>query len=246
MAREYFCAYHSYSDSMRNLSDEECGRLFRALLSYSATGELPDLSDRESIAFDFMRSQIDRDQEAYEAKCKKSKDSIAKRYERIQTNTNKYERIRTNTDVYERYQGKGEGEGKGEGKGKDKGKGEDNNTRARRAGVFESFSENDQDLLDALIAFRTMRKQIKKPLTERGEELICKKLAELTPDHTVMIQILDQSIERGWQGVFPIKEDPLPARSQIQQNARGPLIISTPGGDELGMLRRLEEKEGLA
>ena len=240
MAREYFCAYHSYADSMRNLSDDECGRLFRALLSYSATGELPVLADRESIAFDFIRSQIDRDREAYEAKCRKNKESVSKRYERNQTNTNEYERIQTNTDVYERYQG--EGKGKGEEKGKEKDKGE-NNTGAGRASVFETFAENDQDLLDALVAFRAMRKQIKKPLTERGEELICKKLGDMTNDHAVMIQILDQSIERGWQGVFPVKEEQPPQRPQNQQNARGPLTFSAPGAEELRMLQRLKEEE---
>lgn len=241
MAREYFCAYHSYADSMRNLSDDECGRLFRALLSYSATGELPVLADRESIAFDFIRSQIDRDREAYEAKCRKNKESVSKRYERSQTNTNEYERIQTNTDVYESYQG--EEKGKGEGKEKDKG---ENNKRAGRAGVFETFAENDQDLMDALVAFRAMRKQIKKPLTERGEELICKKLKDMTNDHAVMVQIIDQSIERGWQGVFPVKDEPTPVPRSLQQNPRGPLTISTPGTDELRMLRRLEGKEGLA
>ena len=104
MAREYFCAYHSYFESLRNLTDEECGRLFRALLRYSATGELPTLLDREAVAFDFMRSQLDRDREAYEAKCRKNAESIRKRYERKQPNTN----------VYESYQRKGEREGKGE------------------------------------------------------------------------------------------------------------------------------------
>ena len=40
MAREFFCAYHSYLNAMRKLSDAECGRLFRALLSYSAGEQL--------------------------------------------------------------------------------------------------------------------------------------------------------------------------------------------------------------
>ena len=43
MAREFFCAYHSYLNAMRKLSDAECGRLFRALLSYSAGEQLINL-----------------------------------------------------------------------------------------------------------------------------------------------------------------------------------------------------------
>lgn len=71
MAREYFCAYHSYLKSMRNLSDAECGRLFRALLQYSAGDKSINLQGRESVAFDFIAEQIDRDEEAYKAKCAK-------------------------------------------------------------------------------------------------------------------------------------------------------------------------------
>lgn len=35
MAREYFCAYHSYLAAIEPLNDEERGRLFTALLQYS-------------------------------------------------------------------------------------------------------------------------------------------------------------------------------------------------------------------
>lgn len=91
MAREYFCAYHSYLASMRNLSDAECGRLFRALLQYGAGDKSINLQGRESIAFDFMAAQIDRDNEAYEARCKKNKENVQQRY------TNEYERIQSYT-----------------------------------------------------------------------------------------------------------------------------------------------------
>jgi hypothetical protein len=91
MAREYFCAYHSYLASMKNLSDAECGRLFRALLQYGAGDKSINLQGRESIAFDFMAAQIDRDNEAYEAKCQKNKNNILQRY------TNEYDGIRSNT-----------------------------------------------------------------------------------------------------------------------------------------------------
>ena len=91
MAREYFCAYYSYLASMRNLSDAECGRLFRALLQYGAGDKSINLQGRESIAFDFMAAQIDRDNEAYEARCKKNKENVQQRY------TNEYERIQSYT-----------------------------------------------------------------------------------------------------------------------------------------------------
>lgn len=59
MAREYFCAYHSYLGAMEQLTDEERGRLFTALLIYSQTGSAPDLSGNERFIFPIMREQID-------------------------------------------------------------------------------------------------------------------------------------------------------------------------------------------
>ena len=99
MAREYFCAYHSYIKQCKGLSDGELGRLFRALLEYSASGKVPELNGRESVAFDFMAANIDRDAEAYKDTCNRNRENVSKRYERI----------RPNTTVYETYQEKEEG-----------------------------------------------------------------------------------------------------------------------------------------
>ena len=98
MAREYFCAYHSYIKQCKGLSDGELGRLFRALLEYSASGKAPELNGRESVAFDFMAANIDRDAEAYKDTCNRNRENVSKRYERI----------RPNTTVYETYQEKEE------------------------------------------------------------------------------------------------------------------------------------------
>ena len=98
MAREYFCAYHSYIKQCKGLSDSELWRLFRALLEYSASGKVPELNGRESVAFDFMSANIDRDVESYKDTCNRNRENISKRYERI----------RENTTVYETYQEKEE------------------------------------------------------------------------------------------------------------------------------------------
>ena len=100
MAREYFCAYHSYIKQCKGLSDSELGRLFRALLEYSASGKVPELNGRESVAFDFMSANIDRDAESYKDTCNRNRENISKRYDRI----------RANTTVYETYQEKEEEE----------------------------------------------------------------------------------------------------------------------------------------
>lgn len=75
MAIEYFCCYHSYRKKCEKLTDQELGRLFRALLMYSETGERQELAGRESIAFDFIADDIDRAKEAYEEKCRKNREN---------------------------------------------------------------------------------------------------------------------------------------------------------------------------
>ncbi len=65
MSRGFFCAYHSYLESIELLDDAERGRLFTACLLYSSTGEAPPLSGNERFVFPAIRSQIDRDMEKH-------------------------------------------------------------------------------------------------------------------------------------------------------------------------------------
>lgn len=97
MAREYFCAYHSYLENIKRLNDEERGRLFTACLQYSASGKEPELHGNEVFVWDSIRVQINRDREKYEALCGKNRENIHKRYDRIPSNTTEYDRIRPST-----------------------------------------------------------------------------------------------------------------------------------------------------
>ena len=61
---------------------------------------------------------------------------------------------------------------------------------------------------DAIADFVKHRKALKRPLTEKGIELIRLELERLAPhDPDTQIAIINQSIQRGWQGVFPLKND---------------------------------------
>ena len=98
MAREYFCAYHSLLGSLTPFGDAECGRLFRAALIYSATGEVMELGGNEKYIWPTIKQMIDRDTEKYADKCRKNAANVQSRYDRI----------RTNATVYESYQEKEE------------------------------------------------------------------------------------------------------------------------------------------
>jgi phage replication O-like protein O len=55
--------------------------------------------------------------------------------------------------------------------------------------------------------FKTMRTKIRKPMTERAEELLLNKLDKLSNNEEEQIAILNQSIMNSWQIVFPLKGD---------------------------------------
>lgn len=69
MANKGFYLRDTYLSRTAKLTDEELGRLMRACMVYHATGEETELEGRESIAFDFIREDIDEQTAAYDAKC---------------------------------------------------------------------------------------------------------------------------------------------------------------------------------
>ena len=76
------------------------------------------------------------------------------------------------------------------------------------------YFPNDELLDEAFRGYVTMRKQIKKPMTERVIQLVISKLKEMAKlpfsdsmDSDTAIDILNQSIMNSWQGLFPLKND---------------------------------------
>ena len=53
--------------------------------------------------------------------------------------------------------------------------------------------------------FIDMRKSIKKPMTTKALELLINNLNKLSNNDEEKIAILNQSIERSWQTVYPLK-----------------------------------------
>lgn len=68
-----FVFQDEYLERLAKLSDQEVGRLVRSLAQYHATGNEPELTGRESVAFDFIKVDIDRADKSYQAKCQNMK-----------------------------------------------------------------------------------------------------------------------------------------------------------------------------
>lgn len=68
-----FICFDGYLERTSKLSDQELGRLMRALMNYHANGTEPALKGREGIAFDFIREDIDRTDRKYAEKCEQNR-----------------------------------------------------------------------------------------------------------------------------------------------------------------------------
>ncbi|MCI9245607.1 MAG: hypothetical protein HFJ30_00395 [Clostridia bacterium] len=78
MDKNSFLMYLDYEEQFNLMSDEEIGQLMRAIYQYEKTREVPKLDGMLKMAFSFIKTQLDRDREKYEAKCEKNKENGAR------------------------------------------------------------------------------------------------------------------------------------------------------------------------
>ncbi len=71
-------------------------------------------------------------------------------------------------------------------------------------GVFQTFASNDKELLQTLKEFNDFRNRKKKPMTDEAKRRFCRKLEKFPKEQ--WIPIIHQSIDQGWQNIYPLKE----------------------------------------
>lgn len=106
-----FILYTSYYALIEGLTDEQLGQLTRAIFLYARDGIIIKLDPVVRMAFVFIKDNIERNQDKYQAKCEKNRQIALERErkkrearEKVE-NTNVHERSRTcenNTNVHER------------------------------------------------------------------------------------------------------------------------------------------------
>lgn len=84
MKKESFVLYTKINEVVRELSDEQKGRLFQAILDYEETGEPPELDQLLRLVFIPIKQDLDRNSEKWEAQTKArseaGKKGMASRY----------------------------------------------------------------------------------------------------------------------------------------------------------------------
>lgn len=92
MTKDSFVLKTDYDDRLNDLTDEEIGKLIRAIFKYEKFQEEPKLDRLLMNIFNFIKVDLDKNREKYEKKCKRNKEAVEKRWN--EKNTNEYERIK--------------------------------------------------------------------------------------------------------------------------------------------------------
>lgn len=201
VAKDSFILYLEQKQIFQMLTDEEAGQLIKAIFEYEDTGQVLALEKSLQIAFIPIKSALDRNKEKYEKVVERNKKNIEKRWNKENTkNTTGKIGIRKNTkntdnDNEHEYDNEHDN---------------DKKEKNKKRKTFEDiFAENnfDKELEATLKDFIDMRKTIKKPMTAKALELLIKNLEKLTNLKEEKIAILNQSIEHGWQTVYPLKQN---------------------------------------
>lgn len=78
--KKSFVVYFDYRQHLELLTAEEQGQLFMALFDYCESGVVPSFNGALRMAFSFIKSQLDRDDEKYKARCEKSRRAAEARW----------------------------------------------------------------------------------------------------------------------------------------------------------------------
>ena len=82
MDKNSFVFYYSFFDKLAWCSDSEFRNIIHALIKYDRDGELIPLTEKERIAFDMIRVDLEQNRQKYNEKCEKNRQIALSRWEK--------------------------------------------------------------------------------------------------------------------------------------------------------------------
>ncbi len=212
-----FVVYHSYGECFEDLSDEEVGILFKAMLSYSETGEIPEMPKPLKVAFRFIKQQMDANKEKYIEKCNKRSEAGAKggapKGNQNAKKNNQKQAKQAEVDLVELKQAKQAKQAdKEEDKEEDKDLLPNGNKKEskKESGSFDAILREytgDEETLSLLGEWLKVRKAKRAAMTDYAVRLNIDKLDTMAQEsHMGVKEYLKEVICRGWQAFYPINQ----------------------------------------
>jgi hypothetical protein len=208
--KDSFILYTEQKEVVDKLTDEQAGKVFKAIYEYVETDKMPKLDSLLDIIIIPFKQSLDRSKEKWEEIKKKRSEAgkigaeIKKQKQAKEANAkfakNKIANQAVNVSVPVPVNVSVN----------------DNKKEKTKKKTFDDvFAENafSEDLKNVIKDFIDMRKAIKKPMTTKALELLIKNLNKLTNLEEEKIEILNQSIEHSWQTVYPLKTNKMQSKN---------------------------------
>lgn len=93
--KESFILYLQQKEIFNKLTDEQAGKIIKAIYEYEDSGKTPNFDFGLDIVFTSIKTSLDSNRAKYQEKCEKNRANINKRWNK---NTNVYSPIQTNTN----------------------------------------------------------------------------------------------------------------------------------------------------
>ncbi|MGI6117810.1 MAG: DUF6291 domain-containing protein [Bilifractor sp.] len=231
--KKSFVMYQSWGSAIDHMSNEQAGELIKSIYAYQSGEDVCPDDQAVQFVFDIIRQKMDEDSEQYEKVCqarsaagklggrpkkqedngsdsenqKKAKKAIAfpeskRKQKNPDTDTD------SDTDINYKEKDKRETRKKlSADADRSPSLARKKKTESVNAGRKEPYAD-DPNLDEAIRNFIRYRESRKSKLTPYALKLNQQKLEKLAPGDTEkQIAIINQTIERGWTGLFPLDED---------------------------------------
>ncbi len=87
--------------------------------------------------------------------------------------------------------------------------------------VIKEFAGTDLEMIDAIKGFYKSRSKLRRPLTARALKRNLNTLKRLSTNREEQIEIIDQTIEKGWQSFYELPADhPYQQEKSMKENAK--------------------------
>ena len=197
MDRSRFSFFKSYYESFKDLPENVVGLVVKAMGAYFFEGEEPELEGLAKSVFSLIKPVMDSSKKKAENGAKGGAP---------EGNTNALKQAKNNLKTSKK-QANDKQKQAIRNRNKEKDIGEEDigvgNINTKEKPVY---FPNDEVLNSAFEDFIAHRKTIKKPMGEKAIELAINKLGKLSGgDNEKAIEIINQSIMNGWQGLFEVK-----------------------------------------
>jgi len=217
--KKSFVMYKSWDPMIKDLDDASVGILMKAAFAYQCGYEYEIENPVIRAVFAVMVAEFEKNEAKYQEVCEKNAENVRKRWAAAkgEEDTTVYDRIRPNTNAYDsiRNDTKNTDSDSDSDRDNDSDKDRDRDIESdvkpsgkrkqskREAEVVPTYVK-DPILNATILEFLDYRKQMRSSMSDIAVTKMLAKLEKIGKSDHERVEILNQSMENGWKGIFPL------------------------------------------